>query len=744
MRHLVNLSDVVLLAADGGSAAAPLSEHEVLVFLVQLALLVGVARVFGWLMKSVGQPAVVGELLAGVVLGPTLFGRVAPDAFDWVFGEPTVTSVIFGISWLGVIMLLVVIGFETDLGIIARFRKAAVSVSAGALLIPLAVTASLAFLVPESFIGAGPEGEGVDRAVFAGFLALALSVSALPVVAKILQDMGYLRRNFGQVTLAAGMTMDAVGWLILAALSGIALDGFQPDELAFSFGGLVVFLVLSFTVFRWVIDKLFRYVMARGSSITAALSITIVAALVGGAVTQALHIEAILGAYIVGILVAGLRHQLPQVRSILETVTASLLAPVFFAFSGLRVDIGLLDTQTVILWTVVLIVAAILAKITGTVLGGFFAGVRGREALALGSGLSALGAMGVVVAIIGLNLGVVSETGYTVMVLAAVVTSVVAPQLLKLAVRDWDIPREEAQRLNEEEIKESSEILHSKRILIPTRGGSNSRYAAQLVSAVFSNAEVTVLVVDLAKPGIFRRITRRVEGEPGDPSEVVAQLEEPRVIRRPARDPAAAIASESALGYDLVVLGATESGEGTFSSVIDRVLALIDVPSIVVRMPDSREAAEALPRRILVPVTATRSTRAAEEFAYSLAKAAGGTSFALHVVNRPEGQGIIREDAAVDASLADGQELVGAAASFGDRLGVSVETGVRVAPNAEEEIVKFGNSGAFDLLVIGASTRSLTDRPFYGHRVSYMLSQSELPVAVVSLPPTKTPQVPKH
>jgi Kef-type K+ transport system membrane component KefB len=284
-----------------------------------------------------------------------------------------------------VIMLLVVIGFETDLGIIARFRTAALSVSAGAFLVPLAATATAAFFVPASFMGMGPAGESVDRAIFAGFLALSLSVSALPVVAKILQDMGYLRRNFGQVTLAAGMTMDAVGWLILAALSGIALDGFRPGRLGVSLGGLVLFLLASFTVMRWVMDRLFRHVMARGSSITAATSITIVAALVGGAVTQALNIEAILGAYLVGILVAGLRHQLPQVRSILETITASFLAPVFFAFSGLRVDLGLLDTGTVVTWAVALIALAIVAKITGTIVGGFFAGVRGREALALGS-----------------------------------------------------------------------------------------------------------------------------------------------------------------------------------------------------------------------------------------------------------------------------------------------------------------------------------------------------------------------
>ena len=725
------------MAAEG--SLAPLSEHEVLVFLVQLTLLIGVARFFGWVMKSVGQPPVVGELLAGVVLGPSVFARVAPVSFDWVFGEPAVTSVVFGMAWVGVIMLLVVIGFETDLAIINRYRSAALSVAAGALLLPLAATGAAAFVVPESFVG-----EGFDRSVFAGFLALALSVSALPVVAKILQDLGFLRRNFGQITLAAGMTMDAVGWLVLAALSGIALEGFRPDRLLFSFGGLVVFIALGFTVIRWFLDWLFRSVMAAGSSTTAALSISLVAALIGGAITQALNLEAILGAYLVGIVLAGLRHQLPQVRSILETVTAALFAPIFFAFSGLRVDIGLLDTGVVLWWTAGLIVLAVVAKVLGTVIGGFFAGVRGREALALGSGLSALGAMGIVVAIVGLNLGVVSDTGYTVMVLAALVTSILSPQLLKLVVRGWDVPEEEAQRLEVEKLKEASEILGTGRVLIPTRGGANSRYAAQLVGAAFPEAEATVLVVDLAKPGFWRRMFKQVEGPPADPSDVLAELPEARAIRMLDRDPAAAIARESALGYDMVAMGASEAGEGTFSSVIDRVLAGVEIPSVVVRFPPDHSPSQGLPSRVLVPVTATRATRAAEELAYSVAKASGGRSFALHVVNRPEGQGMMLEGPAIEEGMETGQELVAAAARLGDKLGVSVDTGVRVAPNAEQEIVEFANSGAFDLLVIGASTRALTDRPFYGHRVSYILSEARLPVAVVSLPPSPTPRPPAH
>ncbi len=733
------MAPVILATAEtGGAFAAPLSEHEVLVFLVQLFLLVAVARVLGWVMKSIGQPPVVGELLAGVLLGPTVFGRIAPGTFEWVFEEATVRSVMFGLAWLGVIMLLVVIGFETDLGIIARYRSAALSVSAGALLLPLGLFVALAFVAPDSFVGQGMDGAGVDRGVFAGFFALALSVTALPVVAKILQDLGFLRRNFGQVTLAAGMTMDSVGWLILAGLSGVALDGFQPELLATSFIGLIIFIVLAWTLVRWVLDRLFRFVMAKGSSITAALSITLAVALLGGAVTQALRLEAILGAFIMGIVVAGLRHQLPQVRHVLETVTAAFFAPIFFAFSGLRVDIGLLNTAEAIWWTIGVIVLAIVTKIIGTFVGGWFGKIRGREALALGSGLSALGAMGIVVAIVGLNLQVISETGYTVMVLAAIVTSVVSPQLLRSVVRGWEIPAEEAQRLEVEELRDASEILGSRRILIPTRGGPNITYAARLVAAVFPDADVSVLVVDAAKGGWFRSLFRRIDGAPGDPSTVLEIIPEARSVRRVANDPASAIAKESALGYDLVVMGATETGDSTFNSIIDRVLGRVDIPTLVVRFPQNQEISNELPQRVLVPVAATRSTRAAEELAYSIARASNARTFALHVVNRPEGQGMMLKSASIDDSLKAGQEMVSTAAAFGERLGVAVETGVRVAPNAEEEIVGFANSGAFDLLVLGTSTRSLTNRPFYGHRVSYILENSQLPVAVVSLPPSNT------
>jgi len=719
--------------------APPLDEHQVLVFLVQLSLLVGMARLLGAGMKMIGQPAVVGELLAGVILGPSLFAQVTPASYAWVFeAEPVVNSAVFGLAWLGVIMLLVVIGFETDLAIIARFGRAAVFVSAGSLLIPFAVGVGLASYAPANFLG-----ENGTASVFAGFFALALSVSALPVVAKILQDLGFLRRNFGQITLAAGMTMDSLGWLILAALAGVAREGaLDLASLGRLVGGLVIFLLLSVSIGRWVIDRLYKRAMAMGSSTTAALTITLLAAFTGSAVTQWLGLEAILGAFIVGILLSTTRHQLPSVRETLETFTTSFFAPIFFAFSGLRVDLSALSDPTAIAWTVGVVVTAISAKVFGTYFGARLGGLSNREGWAIGSGLSALGAMGIVVALVGLNTGVLSDLAYTILVVTAIVTSLVAPALLRVVVRGFSASESERTRLQKESLRESSVLLHSSRILLPTRGGQNSIYAAKLVEAVFESAEMTVMAVDVPEGFMSKwmaRLSHSVRGSSQGIQDVRDAVTIPtRLARKRARDPAKAIAVEAQLGYDLVVLGASEAesdGEaGIFSTVVDRVLSRIAIPSIVVRFPASPAVDLELPKRILIPINASQATRAAEEFAYSIASTAEGKVTAFHIVNQPEGQGMMLESHRIDDARRMGIELLADAADLGSKLGLRVATILGGDQNPELTIVEKANSGDFDLLVLGASQRALGNRSFLGHRVTYIVENSEIPVAIVGLP----------
>lgn len=723
------------LAAEAPSGAlAPLNEHQVLVLLVQIALLVGAARLLGAGMRRLGQPAVVGELLAGVLLGPSLFGVLLPEVQAWIFAsEPVVNSATFAVAWLGVVLLLVVLGYETDLAIVARFRRVALVVAAGSLAAPLVVTGALGFGLSEELIGSA----NPPRWVFAAFFALALSVSALPVVGKILADLGFLRRNFGQITLAAAMAKDAVGWLVLAVLAGVAADGVELGRIAVSFGGLALFALSILTVGRRLLDAVFRFVLARGSDVAAGLSITLVVALIGAAVTQALSVEAILGAYLVGLTLSTLRHQLPAVRERLEVATSAFFAPVFFAVSGLRVDITALGDPSTAVWAVTAIVLAVGSNFFGTVVAGRLVGVHLREALALGSGLSALGVMGVVVAIIGLNAGVIDDTAYTILVLAAVTTSLLAPVFLRWAVAGWSPPSEEAHRLERESLRDEAEILGAGRILLPTRGGANSLYAARLVAAAFEEAEVTVLVIDIpASPDRWWR-RRWAAGGVSDPDEVVAVLghSSARVVRRLASDPASAIAEESRLGYDVVVMGASNGASDGFaatSSVVERVLAQSQIPTVIVHLP--RSAPGALPDSILVPVTATRSSRAAEELGYTLAAASGARAGSLHVVNRPDGAGIYLPGGSIQEARDTASDLLSRAAQFGSRLGVEVMTEVLVAPNAEQEILDFARDGRFEMVVLGASNRSVTNRPFFGHRVNYIVEHSDLPVVVVALP----------
>jgi Kef-type K+ transport system membrane component KefB len=716
-----------------GLGAPPLSEHQVLVFLVQLSLLVGAARVLGALARRLRQPPVVGELLAGVVLGPSVFEPLFPSAFSWVFvSEPVAGSATFAMAWLGVVFLLVVMGFETDLGIISRFRKTALAVAAGSLIAPMLLTGALGLMVADRYAG--------DAApwVFASFFALALSVSALPVVGKILQDLGYLRRNFGQVTIAAAMAKDAVGWLLLAVLTGVALGAVDVARILVSFGGLGLFALFAMTLGRWILDGLNRQVLARGSSLSAGVSIAILAALVGSAATQALHVEAILGAYLVGLALGLGRYQVPQTRRWLETVTAAFFAPIFFAYSGLRVDVTILSDPATAAICAGAVALAIAAKVGGSYLSGRWAGVSSRESLALGTGLSPLGVMGVVVAIIGLNANVLNEEAYTILVLAAVFTSLTAPVLLRLVVRGWEPEPEEAERLGRESLLEEAEILSAARVLLPTRGGPDSELAARLISQALTGAEVTVLTITVPRARRFILRRRAQIGSAGDPDHVLGMMAgmKTRVVRRVARDPAEAIVQESLLGYDLLVMGASHADEGGAtlgSTVVDRVVGHTGVPTIVLHSGSQPMPGEGIPRRILVPVTASRSSRAAEEFAYSIARAAGSEVTAIHVINRPDGSEVYRT-AGLSESAEAGLELARTAREFGSRLGVDVDTEIRHAYNAEQEIIDFAHASNIDLLVLGASSRPLTRLPFFGHRINYMIEHAEVAIAVIALP----------
>src|SRR4051812_36745859 len=350
-----------------------------LVFWADLVVLAVTARLLGALMRRFGQPSVVGELCAGLLLGPSLLGQAAPGVEHWLFpGSVAQSGLILVVATVGIVMMLVYTGFETDLALIRSLGRAVVLVAGFSVLLPLGLGLATGQLLPDSFVAQH------GRGLFVLFMGAALAISSLPVIAKILSEMRLTRRNFGQVILAAGMANDVVGWLLLGALAGMARSGsFQPTDLAVTVGAMFAFLIGMLTLGQRGVDQLLRWARAKDSGVGAAFTVTLLIGFTAGLVTQAIGVEAVLGAFVAGIVLGRSKYQDARVVRHLESATMTVLAPVFFATAGLRVDLGVLTHGTTLLWTLVVIVVASVGKFAGAFLGGRLAGFPGKEALAL-------------------------------------------------------------------------------------------------------------------------------------------------------------------------------------------------------------------------------------------------------------------------------------------------------------------------------------------------------------------------
>ncbi len=702
----------------------PLDEHQLLVFWTQLLLLVAFARLFGEIMRRVNLPSVIGQLAAGVVLGPSIFGRVWPDGFHWFLPDDEMQSgALYAMSWLGVALLLITAGFETDLGLIRRLGRAAALVAGFSLFVPLGGGLIVGELLPEEFVGAESE-----RLVFALFVAAALSVSALAVIAKILSELGLMRRDFGQITVAAGMANDVVGWVMLAIFAGFATSGaVSLGGITKTVGGLVVFVVLAMTVGQRVVDRALRYVRRNGPNIPAAMTVVIATMLIYGVATQALGIEAVLGAFVAGVVLHRSRFQQQEVLHHVESITDSFLAPVFFATAGLRVDLTLLGEGDALQWAFVVVLVAIVAKFAGAFVGARLAGQSRRAASALGAGLNARGALEIVIASVGLSLGVFTETAYTVIVIVPLVTSIFAAVSLRIVVRDWRGSEEEQERLDREEALSRNLVVKSSRILLPSQGHPASISAAQIVQFAWpKEAPATILTVG--------------GGEQVDVEVLRAVLDEREVDHARAQGPgvAAAIVTESKLGYGVVVVGVAARHEGVlYSPMVDEMLLDAVTPVVIVRR--ARGLERPLPAafsRVIVPVTGTRSSRSAQEVAFAISTQLGTEVVLSHVVDRVNELPRIfaRRNPVDDPVHTAAVSMMARAVERANQAGIEPRELIRDGRSAGEALVQVARSEEADLVVLGAQLRNVDGRPFLGRTVETVLERCDATVVVVAQP----------
>jgi Kef-type K+ transport system membrane component KefB len=420
---------------------APISAHGLLLLLLQLGLLLGLAIVLGRLASRLSMPAVVGELTAGVLLGPSLLAHLSPGLSDWLLPrDANQMHLLDAVGQLGVLLLVGVTGMHIDLKLVRRKGVTAARISAGGLIVPLGLGIGLGFVLPAFLLMPGTE-----RVVFASFIGVAMGVSAIPVIAKTLLEMRLLHRNVGQLIMTAATVDDIVGWLLLSMVSALATTGLMAGQVALSVASLIALVVITVVLGRPVVNVTMRLAgrsAEPGAGVAAAVALLLLAA----AGSHALGMEPVLGTLLCGMLIGSSRWVDLDRLAPLRTLVMAVLAPIYFATAGLRMDLTALGQPAVLVSAIAVLLVAILGKFIGAYAGARAGRLNHWEGLALGAGLNARGVIEVIVATVGLRLGVLSTATYTIIVLVAIVTSLMAPPLLRYATRRIAVIEEEQLR----------------------------------------------------------------------------------------------------------------------------------------------------------------------------------------------------------------------------------------------------------------------------------------------------------
>jgi Kef-type K+ transport system membrane component KefB/mannitol/fructose-specific phosphotransferase system IIA component (Ntr-type) len=401
-----------------------------MIMFLELAILLGAAKLAGELMRKLNQPSVLGEIMAGILLGPTVFGRLRPDLYATVFPNTgNLPIVLETVTTLGVVLFLLTAGLEIDLRSIFRQGRSAILVSSFGVIIPFAFGFGAATYFPQ-FFGAS---ERADLRIFALFVGTALSISALPVIAKILMDLNLLRSEMGTVVMSSAMFDDLVGWILFSTILGMmrgpssSFDGVKRT-IILVFG----FVIISLTVVRWLIDKILPRIQAHTSWPGGVLGFIFTLTLGAASFAEFAGIHAVFGAFITGIAVGESTHLRKRTSELIHGIVTNVFAPFFFASIGLRVNFVANFNLPV---TITVILVACAGKLIGAGLGARLGGMDRRTAWGVGLAMNARGAMEMILGLLALQAGLIKEPMFVALVVMALFTSLVSGPVMHALIR---------------------------------------------------------------------------------------------------------------------------------------------------------------------------------------------------------------------------------------------------------------------------------------------------------------------
>jgi len=407
-----------------------LSSHQVMIFLLSLGLLLGAARILGEIAQKLRQPDVLGEILAGVILGPTIFGRVAPELFNMLFPSQGANAVALdAISNLAIVLFLMVAGIEVDLSTMWRQGRTGLKVGISSIAVPFSIGFALAMTLPGIFGTCG----NTSPLIFSSFIAIALAISALPVIAKVLMDLDLYRSDLGMVVISAAIFNDLVGWMLFAVIIGFS-GNMSANSVSVAMTLIMVlgFATLVLTVGRTLIHRVLPSIQAYTRWPGGELSFAVILAIFGAAFTEWIGIHAIFGALLVGAAVGDSSHLRERTRFTIAHFVSFIFAPIFFAGIGLKVDF-FAHFDPVLVLTV--LVVGCVSKIMGGAVGAIWSGLPRREVLAVGFAMNSGGAMEIIIGLLALQAGIIHQELFVALVVMAIATSMISGPLLRAVIK---------------------------------------------------------------------------------------------------------------------------------------------------------------------------------------------------------------------------------------------------------------------------------------------------------------------
>jgi Kef-type K+ transport system membrane component KefB/nucleotide-binding universal stress UspA family protein len=701
------------------------TENQLIGAFLAIAVLLLAARGMAEVCRRIGQPEVLGELLGGFLVGPSVFGGLFPVTYKMLFLNPAVSLALSLLAWIGAILLLMIAGLEADLAILRQ------KIAPGLLAAGGAIGSSIAL---GTYLGTRVYGYDITTGFFLG---LVLSVTAVSVVAKLLIEREALRRDYAQVLLAAGIAGEVLVWPLISVVSAIHQHG-NPTAAGLRATALaIVFFIAMLTLGRSFTFWAMRKVADLTGIPNGELSLVLILLCLSAACTAAMGLHPLLGAFVFGLLLSKAPRATVVLKERVQGLTVGLFAPIFFGLAGMQVNLFELRGVQSIKSILILLVVAGAAKLIAGSLGALVGKLPFWEAGTVGVGLNLKGGTDVVVAIIGTELRLFPLDLYTVYAVVAILTVVISPPVMNWMAAKTKPGEDELKRLNREEARKLAYLADRERVLLPLVPELIPAASAVIVAAIAAAKHTENELFDMTELSFKQdaSLTRA-----GTPDSVVyaashlahaAEHEHVQLERiSSASDDKIAAMQVAAEGQHLIVVGTScVSGETTISlGDMQDAIVRDTMTDVLVTVSASGELQNIC--RILVLVNAMSYSLAAADIAAYVAKGCGATVVLMTVMS-PRLDTLFWKDRRHRDLLQAGYQITRDAAMRVTRLDVEVSERVVVAADAAQAAFEELDREPYDLIVLGGILRSSETGLALGRTLERLLLSMKRPTVLL-------------